>query len=184
MPFYSQNACHNECCFLAINHKRKPGFLIWYFNSPLSKNAIGKFLVNAAKATGLPGNLSNHSLRKTWISHLMDANLPENYVAQLSGHKNLVSLDTYKSASQRHQRRMWMVLNWVHHYWLLRQLRDSSTQNNRIAISRARSIKFEEQRLFLRSNNWQFLCLKCQMHTYTPDLNWMSLIKLRHKLCF
>jgi len=77
--------------FLAINHKRKPESQIWYCNSPLGKNAIGKFFVNAAKATGLHGNISNHSVRKTCISRLMDADLPENYVAQLSGHKNLKS---------------------------------------------------------------------------------------------
>ena len=85
--------------FLAINHKRKPESQIWYCNSPLGKNAIGKFIVNAAKAAGLPGNISNHSIRKTCISRLMDADLPENYVAQLSGHKILKSLDAYKSAS-------------------------------------------------------------------------------------
>jgi len=89
--------------FLAINHKRMSGSQIWYCNSPLSKNAIAKFPVNAAKAAGLPGNISNRSVRKTCISRLMDADLPENYVAQLSGHKNLKSLDAYKSASQSHQ---------------------------------------------------------------------------------
>ena len=33
----------------------------------------------------------------------MDANIPENFVAQLSGHKNFKSLDSYKSASTAHQ---------------------------------------------------------------------------------
>ena len=41
----------------------------------------------------------------------MDADVPENYVAQLSGHKNLKSLDYYKSASTTHQRKMSMVLS-------------------------------------------------------------------------
>ena len=73
--------------FLVINHKRKPESQILYCNSPLGKNAFGKFLLNAAKAAGLPGNISNHSVRKTCISRLMDADLPENYVAELSGYK-------------------------------------------------------------------------------------------------
>ncbi|KAK3728340.1 hypothetical protein QZH41_002174 [Actinostola sp. cb2023] len=97
--------------FLAVNHKRKEGSGIWYSNSPLGKNSIGKFLVSAAQAVGLPGNVSNHSIRKTCISRLMDAGIPENYVAQLSGHKNLKSLDAYKSASTSHQRQMSMVLS-------------------------------------------------------------------------
>ena len=97
--------------FLAINHKREPGSQIWYSNSPLGKNAIGKLFVNAAKAARLPGNISNHSVRKTCISRLMDAELPPNYVAQLSGHKNSKSLDVYKSASHSHQRRVSVVLS-------------------------------------------------------------------------
>ena len=80
-------------------------------NCPLGKNLIGKFLVKAAKAAGFPGNISNHSVRKTCISRLMDAKFPENYVAQLSGHKNLKSLDAYKSASNTHQREMSMALS-------------------------------------------------------------------------
>ena len=41
----------------------------------------------------------------------MDADIPENFVAQLSGHKNLKSLDSYKSASTAHQRKMSLVLS-------------------------------------------------------------------------
>ena len=54
--------------FLAINHKRMLGSQIWYCNSPLGKNAIGKFLVNATKAAGLPANISNHSVRSAYPS--------------------------------------------------------------------------------------------------------------------
>ena len=46
----------------------------------------------------------------------MDADVPENYtctwaVAQLSGHKNLKSLDAYETASASHRRNMSMVLS-------------------------------------------------------------------------
>lgn len=68
-----------------IKHKRKPESLIWYCNSPLVTNAIMKFLVNA----GVPENINKHYVKKSCISRLMDADIPENYVAQLSSHKNL-----------------------------------------------------------------------------------------------
>ena len=72
----------------------------------------GKFLVNAAKAAGPPENIINHSVRKTCISRLMDADdLPENNAAQLSGQKSLKNLHAYKSASQSHQRRISMALS-------------------------------------------------------------------------
>ena len=41
----------------------------------------------------------------------MAAEVPVNYVAQLSGHKNLKSLDSYKTASDEHQRKMSLVLS-------------------------------------------------------------------------
>jgi integrase len=97
--------------FLAINRRRKPECNIWYAKSALGKNEIGKFLCKAAKAANLPGHISNHSVRKTCISRLMDAGVPQNYVAQLSGHKNLKSLDSYKSASVSDQRRMSLTLS-------------------------------------------------------------------------
>ena len=58
-----------------------------------------------------PKYVTNHSVRKTSISRLLDANTPENFVAQLSGHKNLQSFQSYKSASENHQRQISYVLS-------------------------------------------------------------------------
>ena len=101
--------------FLAVRHgNRHQNNNIWYMKSPLGKNEIGKFLSKAAQNAGLQrdgGKLSNHSVRKTCISRLLDANTPEIFVAQLSGHKNLQSLQSYKSASEQHQLQMSSVLS-------------------------------------------------------------------------
>lgn len=97
--------------YLAINHRRRPGNSIWYMKAPLGKNEIGKLMTTAAQAAGLQGNITNHSVRKTCISRLMDAEVPVNYVAQLSGHRNLKSLDSYKAASVEHQRKMSLILS-------------------------------------------------------------------------
>ena len=81
--------------------------------SPLGKNQIGKFLPKAAQKAGLQAcgkKIANHSVRKTSISRLLDGETPEIFVAQLSGHKNLQSLSSYKSASIRHQRKMSDIL--------------------------------------------------------------------------
>ena len=82
--------------------------------APLGENMIGKFLAKAAEGAGIqrPGSkISNHSVRKTCISRLLDADFPENFVAQLSGHKSTESLQSYKSASEKHQRQMSDTLN-------------------------------------------------------------------------
>ena len=79
--------------------------------SPLGKNEISKFLSTAAKNAGLQGRVTNHSVRKTCISRLLNADVPDNFVAQLSGHRSLKSLDAYKSASREHLQRMSLVLS-------------------------------------------------------------------------
>lgn len=87
-------------------------------NAPLGKNSIGKFLKMAVNRMGLQGNVTNHAVKKTSIGRLLgllDADVPANYVAQLSGQKNLKSLDSYKSASLLHQRKMSLVLSRSEH---------------------------------------------------------------------
>ena len=53
-----------------------------------------KFHSTAAKNAGLTEDnkkLTNHSVRKTSISRLLDVSLSENYVVQLNGHENFQS---------------------------------------------------------------------------------------------
>ena len=89
--------------YLAINHRRKPGENLWYLDRPLGKNEIGKFLKDAFAEAKLDDKnkkkVSNHSVRKTSVGRLLEADVEPNFVAQLSGHKNLKSLDSYHSAS-------------------------------------------------------------------------------------
>ena len=99
--------------YLAVRHNRRSNEEVWYMNAPLGKNEIGKFLSTAAKNAGLHREgkkVTNHSVRKTCISRLLDAHVPENFVAQLSGHKSGESLQSYKSASGKHQKRISLTL--------------------------------------------------------------------------
>ena len=100
--------------YLAVRHNRRSNEEVWYMKAPLGKNEIGKFLSTAVKNAGLhrEGNkVTNHSIRKTCISRLIDADVLENFVAQLSGHKSTESLQSYKSASAKHQKRMSLTLS-------------------------------------------------------------------------
>ncbi|KXJ14551.1 EGF-like repeat and discoidin I-like domain-containing protein 3 [Exaiptasia diaphana] len=105
-----------ECpFFLAIKSNRASNDPVWYKKSPLGKNQIGQFLSIAARNAGINqgegAKVSNHSVRKTSISRLLDANVPENYVAQLSGHKSTESLNSYKTAGEHHQKAMSLTLS-------------------------------------------------------------------------
>ena len=105
----------NSPLFLAFRHFiRRENSEIWYMRAPLGKNQIGKLLRTAADNTGIQRigtKVSNHSVRKTSILRLLDANTPENFVAQLSGPKNTQSLHSYKSANKQHQRQMSYILS-------------------------------------------------------------------------
>ena len=78
------------------------------------QNEIGIFLKTAADEASLErqrSNVNNHNVRKTNIGRLFDANTIETFVAQLSGHKNLQSLQPYKSANEHYQRQMSYILS-------------------------------------------------------------------------
>ena len=64
--------------YLAVKHQRKPDDDVWCVRSPLGKNEIRKFLSTAAKNASLQGRVTNHSVRKTGISRLLDANVSNN----------------------------------------------------------------------------------------------------------
>ena len=100
--------------YLAVGHNRRSNEEVWYMNATLGKNEIGRFLSTAAKNAGLHREgqkVTNHSVRKTCISRSLDTHVPENFVAQLSGHKSRESLQSYKSASAKHQKRISLTLS-------------------------------------------------------------------------
>ena len=102
--------------FRAIRYKVNPlQDRVWYKNQPLGKNEIGRFMSHAAKQAQLDTSdgrrIANHSVRKTSIGRLLDKNVPESFVIQLSGHKRVESLSSYKAPSFSHQREMFKHLS-------------------------------------------------------------------------
>ena len=67
---------------------------------------------SAAKEVGIiDKKITNHSVRKTMIQRLVDSKFTPNEVAQLSGHKNLKSLDSYMTTSNETQKQMSLMLS-------------------------------------------------------------------------
>ena len=125
--------------FLAVRHgDRRVNPQIWYMKAPLGKNEIGKFLKTAADEANLQrkgAKVTNHSVRKTGIGRLLDANTPETFVAQLSGHKSLQSLQSYKSANEHHQRQMSYILSSSSNSQSARKITSPSDNRSDQAIS-------------------------------------------------
>ena len=96
----------NSPFYLAVKRNCNATYIIWYKKTPLGKRRNWKFSATAAKKANL-----QQGQGKTSISMLLNADIPENYVAQLSGHKSVDSLQSYKSAGQQHRRKMPLTLS-------------------------------------------------------------------------
>ena len=90
----------------------------WYYNRPLGKNKLGEFMSNASRhlpsssTTGTSrSKVANHSVRKTSISSLLENDVNPLHVSQLSGHKNVDSLNSYYVASKSQQQMMSNIIN-------------------------------------------------------------------------
>ena len=98
--------------YLGIKYKRQSDSIIWYKNQPMGKNKLGKFMASASTEIGITNKkVTDHSVCKTMIQRLIDAKYTPNEVAQLSGHKNLKSLDSYMTASDETQKQISLSLS-------------------------------------------------------------------------
>jgi hypothetical protein len=64
-----------------------------------------------SESAGFTARHVNHSGRKTVISNLLDAGCAPTEVAQLSGHKNLISLNSYHALSTERQKVMSTIIH-------------------------------------------------------------------------
>ena len=72
----------------------------WYKSQPLGINSISKFMANISSKGELKGRKTNHSVRKTTVERL---NVPDSTVIQVTGHRNIKSLNSYKTPSLNQQ---------------------------------------------------------------------------------
>ena len=100
--------------FLAIKRNLTPVDAIWYYDSPLGKNKIGEILTKARSildSNQSAGKISNHSVRKTTVTRLLDNDVDPIFASQLTGHKRLESLNSYYRASKVQQQQMSNILS-------------------------------------------------------------------------
>ena len=92
--------------YLAINHTRNPASgKPWFKSAPMGVNKLNALLkIMAQKAELDTSNLSNHSARKRMIQKLSEQNVPPTHIMQVSGHKNVQSINNYSCLSVQQQR--------------------------------------------------------------------------------
>ena len=79
----------------------------WFTRNPMGENSIGNIGRNMASRCNLSSHRkTNHSARKTLIETLLHSDVPPTSVMQLTGHKNVQSLNSYSSLSVDQQESM------------------------------------------------------------------------------
>ena len=70
---------------------------------PVSARAIDDAFAAASKAAGLPAELDLHCLRHSYITHLVEFDYPERFVAEQAGHRYASTTAIYTNSRELHQ---------------------------------------------------------------------------------
>jgi hypothetical protein len=94
--------------YLATNTRNKnPGdHDTWFISQPIGVNKLCQLMPRMAKTAGLSSDkhITNHSARKYMIQKLSTCNVPPTHIMQISGHKNVQSINNYSNISmEQHQ---------------------------------------------------------------------------------
>ncbi|CAC5378496.1 unnamed protein product [Mytilus coruscus] len=95
--------------YLGINRDVKNG--IWHRKQAMGKNTLSDFVKTKCDEAGVQGRKTNHSARKTTVTALAHEKVPPIEIMQISGHKNVQSINEYCSASLNQQQEMSYILS-------------------------------------------------------------------------
>lgn len=79
---------------------------IWFKHLPLGANSLGKFLPKACNLAGIEPR-GNHGVRATTVQRLRKADIPDDQIIQITGHKSVRTLavyDTNQLSNDVHQK--------------------------------------------------------------------------------
>ena len=82
----------------------------WYRAQPIGKNKLSTLMSTMSSKANMR-HLTNHSARKHLVQKLNDAGVPPSHIMQISGHKNVHSINNYSSLNINQQRSISGILN-------------------------------------------------------------------------
>ena len=99
--------------YLAINTEVPKAGKRWFKASPLGVNSLRSMVKNMLVAFQVQSDkkLVNHSTRKHLVQKFVDSNIPPNEIVQITGHKNINSLNNYSAISGKRQQQISAVLS-------------------------------------------------------------------------
>ncbi|CAH3140317.1 unnamed protein product, partial [Porites evermanni] len=83
--------------YLAVNHQLAFPDTKWFKPQPMGVNKLNSLMKECAAAAGIGENkrITNHSGRKTLTQTLLNHDVPPTQIIQVTGHKNLQSVNNY-----------------------------------------------------------------------------------------
>ena len=100
----------NSPFYLAVNSAGWMKGRNWFKQQAMGRNTLNDFMKNLCQSVGIPGRKTNHSIRKTTVTRLMESHVPPTYVQKITGHKNVDSLKHYCQPSKRQHKEMLGIL--------------------------------------------------------------------------
>ena len=77
----------------------------WFKCQPMGVSKLNTLIRDCSKAAGLATDkrITNYSARKTLVQKLRDSDVPPTEIVQITGHKNLQSINNYSSSGEKQQ---------------------------------------------------------------------------------
>ena len=72
----------------------------------MGKNTLGNIVKRLAEKGGLSGRKTNRSTRKTTVASLLHSDVEATKIMQLTGHRNVQSINDYITVSLKQQQHM------------------------------------------------------------------------------
>lgn len=72
------------------------GVLVWFTRNPVGHNPLGQTVRRLCEAAAIKGHFTNHSLRATTATRGLAKGIPQKYVMERTGHRDVRSLQRYE----------------------------------------------------------------------------------------
>ena len=85
-----------------VGARIEPRLFVNYRGGPLTRQGLYKIIGRHAKAAGLEGKMSPHTLRHTFATHLLEGGCDLRSVQEMLGHSDVTTTQLYTHLSKRH----------------------------------------------------------------------------------
>ena len=122
----------------------------WFSKKAMGKNTLGNIVKRLAEKGGLSGRKTNRSTRKTTVASLLHSDVEATKIMQLTGHRNVQSINDYITVSLKKQQHMSNIMSDIGsgsaktNYVSIESTHTTTCTGNRDTVESRSEIAFEE----------------------------------------